>query len=79
MATWSVVAWLRIYRPTTQGTAGDVSNAAFNGERTNTIKAYVRNGALPIDVGAEVMSALEADGFTVLATNPVRAVQQELA
>ena len=35
----------------------------FNGERTNTISAWVREGALPIDVGAEVMAGLGRAGF----------------
>jgi multidrug efflux pump subunit AcrB len=35
----------------------------FNGERTNTAKAYVRNGSLPIDVSAEVLATLEAQGL----------------
>jgi multidrug efflux pump subunit AcrB len=35
----------------------------FDGERTNTVKAYVRNGSLPMDVSAEVLAALEAQGF----------------
>jgi multidrug efflux pump subunit AcrB len=35
----------------------------FDGERTNTVKAYVRNGSLPIDVSAEVLATLEAQGF----------------
>jgi multidrug efflux pump subunit AcrB len=37
----------------------------FDGERTNTVKAYVRNGSLPLDVSAEVLAALEARGFTL--------------
>lgn len=34
----------------------------FNGQRTNTIKAYVRNGALPIDISAAVLADLESQG-----------------
>lgn len=37
----------------------------FDAQRTNTIKAYVRSGALPIDVGAEVLGRLEQSGFTL--------------
>ncbi|MCG8403773.1 MAG: efflux RND transporter permease subunit [Phycisphaerales bacterium] len=37
----------------------------FDSERTNTIKAYVRNGALPIDVSAEVMASLESASFAL--------------
>ncbi|MEM7682229.1 MAG: efflux RND transporter permease subunit [Planctomycetota bacterium] len=37
----------------------------FNSERTNTIKAYVRNGALPIDVGSQVLKDLDASGFVL--------------
>ncbi|MEM8782325.1 MAG: efflux RND transporter permease subunit [Planctomycetota bacterium] len=37
----------------------------FNGQRTNTIKAFVRNGALPIDVGNEVLAAVEASGSSL--------------
>ena len=34
----------------------------FDSERTNTIKAYVRNGALPIDVSADVLARFESEG-----------------
>ena len=37
----------------------------FDRERTNTVKAYVRNGALPIDVGRAVFATLEEEGFTL--------------
>jgi multidrug efflux pump subunit AcrB len=43
----------------------------FDGERTNTVRAYVRNGSLPIDVSVEVLATLEAPqeqggrGFTL--------------
>ncbi|MEM9789479.1 MAG: efflux RND transporter permease subunit [Planctomycetota bacterium] len=36
----------------------------FNRERTNTIKAYVRDGALPIDIGRAVLADLDAAGVT---------------
>jgi multidrug efflux pump subunit AcrB len=35
----------------------------FDGERTNTVKAFVSNGSLPLDVSAEVLATLEAQGF----------------
>lgn len=35
----------------------------FNGERTNIIKGYTRNDALPIDVTQGVLQQLKADGF----------------
>ncbi|MEM1167459.1 MAG: efflux RND transporter permease subunit [Planctomycetota bacterium] len=34
----------------------------YQGERTNTIKAYTRPGSLPIDIGAEVLRDLEQSG-----------------
>ncbi|MEM9108858.1 MAG: efflux RND transporter permease subunit [Planctomycetota bacterium] len=37
----------------------------YNGERTNTIKAYTRMGALPIDVTNAVLDGLEAEGYTL--------------
>lgn len=37
----------------------------FDGERTNIIKGYTRNDALPIDVTYAVLDRLEADGFTL--------------
>lgn len=37
----------------------------FDGERTNIIKGYTRNGALPIDVTYAVLDGLEAEGFTL--------------
>ncbi|RMD64933.1 MAG: efflux RND transporter permease subunit, partial [Alphaproteobacteria bacterium] len=36
----------------------------FDGERTNIIKGYTRNGALPIDVTHAVLDRLETEGFT---------------
>lgn len=39
--------------------------ARFDGERANTIKAYTRNGALPIDVSDRVMRKLDAEGFVL--------------
>ncbi|MEM6458814.1 MAG: efflux RND transporter permease subunit [Planctomycetota bacterium] len=35
------------------------------GRRTNIIKAYTRNGSLPIDISASVLAELEAEGFTL--------------
>ncbi len=35
----------------------------FNRQRTNTIEAYVRDGALPIDVSRETLAGLEAEGW----------------
>ncbi len=35
----------------------------FNGARSNIIKGYTRNGALPIDVTYAVLDQLEAEGF----------------
>ena len=37
----------------------------FDGERTNIVKGYTRNGALPIDVTREVLAGLEAEGFVL--------------
>jgi multidrug efflux pump subunit AcrB len=37
----------------------------FGGERTNIVKGYTRNGALPIDVTREVLAGLEANGFVL--------------
>jgi multidrug efflux pump subunit AcrB len=37
----------------------------FDGERTNIVKGYTRNGALPIDVTREVLDGLEAEGFAL--------------
>jgi multidrug efflux pump len=37
----------------------------FNGERTNTIKAYLRNDSLPIDVSAEILASMETGGFAL--------------
>lgn len=37
----------------------------FDGERTNIIKGYTRDGALPIDVTREVLQGLEAEGFVL--------------
>lgn len=37
----------------------------FNNERTNTIKAYTRNGALPIDITNSVFDDLEASGYAL--------------
>lgn len=37
----------------------------FDRQRTNTVKAFVRNGSLPIDVSAEVLAKLEAEGSTL--------------
>ena len=37
----------------------------FDGERTNIVKGYTRNGALPIDVTREVLAGLEAEGFAL--------------
>ncbi|MEM1423021.1 MAG: efflux RND transporter permease subunit, partial [Planctomycetota bacterium] len=34
----------------------------YNGERANTIKAFTRAGALPIDIGNEVLASIEANG-----------------
>jgi multidrug efflux pump subunit AcrB len=44
-------------RPTT----GSITR--YDGERCNVVQAYVRSGALPIDVAAEVGEALDAAGF----------------
>ncbi len=41
----------------------DGAIARFNGERANTIKAYTRDGALPIDVSERVLRNLYAGGF----------------
>jgi multidrug efflux pump subunit AcrB len=38
-------------------------NTRFNAQRTNRIKGYTRNGALPIDVTHRVLARLEAGGF----------------
>jgi multidrug efflux pump subunit AcrB len=35
----------------------------FNSQRTNTIKAYTRDGSLPIDVTSRVLADLDAQGF----------------
>ncbi|MEM7229057.1 MAG: efflux RND transporter permease subunit [Planctomycetota bacterium] len=37
----------------------------LDGERSNFISAYTRPGALPIDVGNDVLASLEAEGFTL--------------
>lgn len=37
----------------------------FDGERTNIVKGYTRNGALPIDVAYAVLDRLQAEGFTL--------------
>ncbi len=37
----------------------------FNARRTNNIKGYTRNGALPIDVTHRVLDRLAAEGFTL--------------
>ena len=39
--------------------------ARFNRERANTIKAYTRDGALPIDVSERVLKHLNASGFSL--------------
>ena len=39
--------------------------AWLDGERTNIVKGYTRNGALPIDVTREVLAGLEAEGFVL--------------
>ena len=39
--------------------------AHYLGRRCNTIDGYVRTGALPLDVTAEVMDALDRTGFTL--------------
>lgn len=35
----------------------------FNNKRTNTIKAYTRNGSLPIDITNSVLADLDASGY----------------
>lgn len=35
----------------------------FNAQRTNRIKAYTRNGALPLDITFRVLQKLESEGF----------------
>lgn len=35
----------------------------FNAQRTNRIKAYTRNGALPLDITYRVLAQLQANGF----------------
>lgn len=35
----------------------------FDGERTNTVKAYLRNGSLPIDVSSAVLATLREQGI----------------
>ncbi len=37
--------------------------ARFDSERTNTIKAYVRNGGLPIDIGRTVLAKMNSEGW----------------
>ena len=37
----------------------------FNGERTNIIKGFTRNEALPIDVSRSVLAQLETEGFVL--------------
>ncbi|MCZ6830836.1 MAG: efflux RND transporter permease subunit [Gammaproteobacteria bacterium] len=37
----------------------------FNAQRTNSIKGYTRNGALPIDVTYRVLDRLQAEGFSL--------------
>jgi multidrug efflux pump subunit AcrB len=39
------------------------ANTRFNAQRTNRIKGYTRNGALPIDVTHRVLARLEVGGF----------------
>jgi multidrug efflux pump subunit AcrB len=40
-------------------------NTRFNARRTNRIKGYTRNGALPIDVTYRVLEQLEAEGLVL--------------